>query len=138
MGQKYYNSRQGLGSKETWNQGRDYISGQERLQTGTGLHISAGQGSKYSSWQYPFKRYFSSSSHVNFLCHYSYHAFFILWHKSKEHVTERNKRLSFWNLFIDWRTQPVLDSSWLNHWKWLRPGPMCFLNFFSFKLFFVN
>ena len=31
----------------------------------------------------------------NFLCHYSYHAYFILSHKSEKRVTEWNKRLAF-------------------------------------------
>ena len=49
----------------------------------------------------------------NFLCHYSYHAYFTLLHKSEKSVTERNKRLSLWSLFINWGIQPVLDSYWL-------------------------
>ena len=55
-------------------------------------------GSKCSCWQYCQK-----NSHLkdicpvmyNFLCHYSYHAYFILSHKSEKRVTEWNKRLAF-------------------------------------------
>ena len=65
--------------------------------------------------------------------HYSYHALFNLSPKSEKHVTVRSKRLSLRSLFISWRTQAVLDSCWLNHWKWSVPDLMWFLNFLSYK-----
>ena len=52
------------------------------------------------------------------MCLYFCHAYFILSHKSEKRVTERNKRLNLWSLFIK---KPVLDYPWLNHWKWLCP-----------------
>ena len=56
---------------------------------------------------------------------YSYHAYFILLLKIERHVTERNKRLDLWSIFISSILgNPVLNSSWLNHWKWLLPDPM--------------
>ena len=42
----------------------------------------------------------------------------------RQYVTERNKRLSLWSVFFNWGIQPVLDSCWLNHWKWLVPDLM--------------
>ena len=68
-------------------------------------------GSKYGSWQYCKKK----KSHLkdifpvalNFLCLYSYHEYFILWHNSAKRVKERIK---------DWTFEVYLitgeDSSW--------------------------
>ena len=57
--------------------------------------------------------------------HYSYHAYFILLHKSEKCVTERNRRLNLWSLFVKWGIQPVPHSYWLNCWKWLVPNTLC-------------
>ena len=46
----------------------------------------------------------------NFLCHYSYHAYFILFHKSEKHVTEKNKRLSLLSLFINQGSQFLIPA----------------------------
>ena len=48
----------------------------------------------------------------------------IFLHKWEKRVTERNKRLSLWILFINWGTQAVYVFCWLNHWTWLMPDPM--------------
>ena len=53
-------------------------------------------GSKFGPWRYCQKSInLKDISQVmsNFLCLYSYHAYFILSLKSEKHVTERNKRL---------------------------------------------
>ena len=63
--------------------------------------------------------------------HYSYHAYFILSHKSEKCVTERNRRLNLWSLFVKWGIQPVPHSYWLNCWKWLVPNTLWFSNFLS-------
>ena len=62
------------------------------------------------------------------MCHYSYHGYFILSHTLEKSVTERNKTLSLWGVFINWGTQPVLDCCWLNDWKWLMAGPIFLSN----------
>ena len=67
------------------------------------------------------------------MCHYSYHAYFILLYKSEKRVSERNKRLKLWNLRINWQTQPVLDFRWLNYGKWLVPNPMRVHEFFVIR-----
>ena len=46
-------------------------------------------------------------------CLYSYQAYFILPHKSEERVTERNKRLKLWSLFINWETQFSIPADWI-------------------------
>ena len=58
----------------------------------------------------------------------------IILHKWEKRVTERNKRLSLWILFINWGTQPIYDFCWLNHWTWPISDPMpgsWFSNFFK-------
>ena len=67
-----------------------------------------------------FKRYFLS--YVKLFCLYSHHLYFILSCKSGKRFTESNKRLNPWSLFIN--GEPVLDSCWLNHWKWFVPDTM--------------
>ena len=59
-------------------------------------------GSKYGSWQY-----------CQILWLYSYHAYFILLLKSEKPVTQRNKRLSLWSLFIDLRNQVLIPTEWI-------------------------
>ena len=63
----------------------------------------------------------SKSSHLkdislviqNFLCLFSYCAYFIFSDKSEELVTERNKRLNLWSLLINWRTQFFIRADWV-------------------------
>ena len=55
------------------------------------------------------------------MCLYSYHAYFILSLKSEKRVTEINKQ-SLKPIY--WLKKPVLDSCWLDHWKWLMPDLM--------------
>ena len=47
------------------------------------------------------------------MCHYSYHAHFILSYKSERRVTKRNKRLVLWSLFINWGTQCLITADWI-------------------------
>ena len=58
-------------------------------------------GSKYDFWQYCQK------------------------HISEKRVADRNKRLRLWSRFINYGIKPVLDSCWLNHWKWLASDAIC-------------
>ena len=44
---------------------------------------------------------------------YSYHAYFILLQKSEKCVTEINKRLSLWSLFIDKGNKFLIPADWI-------------------------
>ena len=56
-------------------------------------------GSKYGSLQF-CQKVFILKTFPNFLCLYSCHAYFILSLKSEKCVTERNKRLNLWSLYL--------------------------------------
>ena len=77
----------------------------------------------------PFKRYFPSYIKlfviilIMFLSCIFYF-YFICCTNQKNVLQKKNERLNLWSIFIDWEIQPVLDSHWLNHWKWLVPDPM--------------
>ena len=47
------------------------------------------------------------------MCLYSYHAYHILLQKSEKCVSERNKRLNLWILFIDWGNQFLIPTDWI-------------------------
>ena len=72
-------------------------------------------GSKYGSCQYCQKS--SCLKDIppvlqNFLFLY-YHVYFILSHKFEKSLTERNKRLDIWSLFIDWGNQFLILADWI-------------------------
>ena len=58
------------------------------------------------------------------MCLYSYHAYFVLLLKSEKRVKEKKWKTESLKP-IYWLKKPVLDSYWLNHWKWLMPHLMC-------------
>ena len=68
------------------------------------------------------------------MCLYSYHAYFILLLKSEKRVTERNEPESLKPVY--WLKKPVLDSCWLDHWKWLMPDlmPLVLVGLYHFLL----
>ena len=46
-------------------------------------------------------------------CIYSYHASFILSHKSDKRVTERNESLNFWSRSIKWGSKFLIRADWI-------------------------
>ena len=66
------------------------------------------------------------------MCLYSYHACFILSLKWEKRVTERNKRLSLWSLFIDEENQFLIPADWIieNDFCRILPGSWGFESFF--------
>ena len=56
----------------------------------------------------------------NFLCCYSYYAYFIFFRKKIEKCVRERKKTETLKL-IYWLRNLVLDIHWLNHWLWLVP-----------------
>ena len=89
-------------------------------------------GSKYGSLQF-CQKVFILKTFPNFLCLYSCHAYFILSLKSEKCVTERNKRLNLWSLYLLTK-ETSSYSSWLDHGKYLcQILCLWFLNFYQMK-----
>ena len=73
-------------------------------------------GSKYGSWRCCQKKVFilkTLHKLCKTFCLYSYHAYLILLLKLEKCVTERNKRLTLWTLFIDQRNQFLIPADWI-------------------------